>query len=404
MVAYSKNSKEQKCNKVVLAYSGGVDTSVAIRWLLENKTEKVIALAIDLGQGEELKPIQKKALIIGASKSLVIDAKKEFINEYIWPALAANAIYGDYPLATALARPLIAKLLVQVAKKEGADAIAHGCTGKGNDQVRFDVSVMTLAPHLKIIAPAREWKMTREKSIEYAKKHNIPVPVTKKSPFSVDLNLWGRSVECGILEDMWKEPPENAYELTKSPKLAASKPAYITIGFKNGIPVTLNAKRLDGLKLIQRLNQIAGNNGIGRIDQIENRVVGIKSREVYESPAAIVLLKAHKDLESLVHTRETVLFKQILDQKYSQLIYDGRWFNPLRKAIDEFNNYIQRRVTGIIRLKLFKGNVTIVGRKSPYSLYKEKLATYGKGDLFDQSAAEGFIKLFGLDLKSISSI
>ncbi len=397
-----KNEKTSKCKKVVLAYSGGLDTSVAIRWLLENKASEVIALAIDLGQGEELKPIQKKALSIGASESLVIDAKKEFINEYIWPALFANAIYGDYPLATALARPLIAKLLVQVAKSKKADAIAHGCTGKGNDQVRFDVSTMALGPNLKIIAPAREWKMTREKSIEYAKKYNIPVPVKKKSPFSVDLNLWGRSVECGILEDAWKEPPEEAYALTKNPKSAPSKPVYLTLGFKNGIPVNLNEKKYDGLKLIQKLNQIAGNHGIGRIDQIENRVVGIKSREVYESPAAVVLLKAHKDLESLVHTRETILFKSVLDQKYSQLIYDGRWFNPLREAIDVFNKYIQKRVTGIIRVKLFKGNVTMVGRKSPFSLYKHNLATYGKGDLFDQSAAEGFIKIFGLDLKLIS--
>src|SRR3989338_3539508 len=377
--------KIKKCKKVVLAYSGGVDTSVAIRWLLENKAEKVIALAIDLGQGQELKPIQKKALQIGASESLVVDAKKEFINNYIWPALFANAIYGDYPLATALARPLIAKLLVEIAKAKKADAIAHGCTGKGNDQVRFDVSTMALAPHLKIIAPAREWKMTREKSIEYAKKNNIPVPVKKKSPYSVDLNLWGRSEECGVLEDAWKEPPEEAYELTRNPKLAPGKPTYITVSFRNGIPTALNGKRLDGLKLIQRLNQIAGNNGVGRIDQIENRVVGIKSREVYESPAAVVLLKAHKDLESLVHTRETILFKQSLDQKYSQLIYDGRWFNPLRVAIDVFNKYIQKRVTGVIRVKLFKGNVIIVGRKSTYSLYKEKLATYGKGDTFDQS-------------------
>lgn len=396
-----EKGKTKKCKKVILAYSGGLDTSVAIRWLLENKAEKVIALAIDLGQGEELKPIQKKALSIGASESLVVDAKKEFITEYVWPALFANAIYGDYPLATALARPLIAKLLVQVAKDKKADAIAHGCTGKGNDQVRFDVSTMALLPHLKIIAPAREWNMTREKSIEYAKKYNIPISVKKKSPYSVDLNLWGRSVECGAIEDAWKEPPEDAYALTKSHKNTPASPTYITIGFKNGIPIMINGKRLNGLKLIQKLNTLAGNHGIGRIDQIENRIVGIKSREVYESPAAVVLLKAHKDLESLVHTRETIIFKQILDQKYSQLIYDGRWFNPLREAIDEFNKYIQKRVNGTIRLKLFKGNVIIVGRKSLYSLYKHKLATYGKGDTFDQSAAEGFIKLFGLDLKSL---
>ena len=395
------NIKNKKCKKVVLAYSGGLDTSVAIRWLLENRAEKVIALAIDLGQGEELKPIQKKALTIGASESIVIDAKKAFVNSYIWPALFANAIYGDYPLATALARPLIAKLLVEVAKEKNADAIAHGCTGKGNDQVRFDVSTMALGPHLKIIAPAREWDMTREQSIEYAKEFNIPVPVKKKSPYSVDLNLWGRSVECGILENAWKEPPEDAYALTRNTKDTPSVPTHINIGFRNGIPISLNGKRMEGIQLIQKLNKIAGVHGIGRIDQIENRVIGIKSREVYEAPAAVVLLKTHKDLESLTNTRETILFKSILDQKYSQLIYDGRWFNPLRKAIDEFNKYIQKRVTGIIRVKLFKGTVTIIGRQSPFSLYREKLATYGKGDLFDQSAAIGFIKLFGLDLKTI---
>lgn len=394
--------KTIRCKKVVLAYSGGLDTSVAIRWLLENKAQKVIALAIDLGQGEELNQIQKKALKIGASESLIVDAKKEFLNDYIWPALFANAMYWDYPLATALARPLIAKLLVQIAKIKKADAIAHGCTGKGNDQVRFDVSTMALAPNLKIIAPAREWNMTREEAIEYARKYNIPVPVKKKSPFSVDLNLWGRSVECGVLEDPWKEPPEEAFSLTSALKSTPSKPTYLNIAFKDGIPITLNGKRLGGLQLIQKLNKVAGSHGIGRVDQIENRVVGIKSREVYEAPAAVVLLKAHKDLESLTNTRETILFKTVLDQKYAQLIYDGRWFNPLRRAIDEFNKYIQKRVTGVVRVKLFKGNVTIVGRSSPYSLYKQKLATYGKGDLFDSSAAEGFIKLFGLDLKSIN--
>lgn len=397
-----KNSKTHKCKKVVLAYSGGLDTSVAIRWLLENKAEKVIALAIDLGQGEDLKYIQKKALLVGASDSIVMDAKKEFVNEYIWPALFANAIYGNYPLSTSLARPLIAKLLVQVAKSKKADAIAHGCTGKGNDQVRFDVSTMALAPHIKIIAPAREWNMTREKSIDYAKKHKIPIPIKKKSPYSIDYNLWGRSIEYGVLEDPWKMPPEDAYALTKSVKRSPASPEYINIGFKNGIPITLNGKRLDGVNLINRLNKIAGKHGIGRIDQIENRIVGIKSREIYETPAAVVLLKAHKDLESMVHTRETIEFKELLDKKYSTLIYDGRWFNPLREAIDEFNRYVQKRVTGVIRMKLHKGSATIVGRKSPYSLYNKKLATYGKGDIFDQSSAEGFIKLFGLDLQTIN--
>lgn len=400
MVQAGLNSK--KVNKVVLAYSGGLDTSVAVKWLLENKAHQVITVVIDLGQGEELKQIQKKALKIGALESVVLDAKKEFVNDYIWKALFANSMYGNYPLATALARPLIAKLLVEIANKKKANAIAHGCTGKGNDQVRFDVSIMSLAPHLKIIAPAREWSMTREELIKYAHKHNISIPVTKRSPYSIDLNLWGRSVECGVLEDAWKEPPEDAYSLTKNPRFAPSKPAYLSIGFKNGIPVAINGKRYNGIKIIQVLNKIAGSYGIGRIDQIEDRVVGIKSREVYEAPAAVVLLKAHKDLESLVHTRELIMFKTLLDAKYSELIYDGRWFNPLRLAIDEFNKYVQRRVTGIIRVKLFKGNAVIVGRKSPFSLYKQKLATYGKGDLFDSNSAEGFIKLFGLDLKTIN--
>ena len=391
-----------KFKKVVLAYSGGLDTSCAIPWLLENKAEKVIALAVDLGQGDELKAIQKKALQIGASESLVIDLKNEFINDYIWPSLFANALYGDYPLATALARPLIAKKLVDVARQKKCDAVSHGCTGKGNDQVRFDLTVMSLAPHLNIIAPARVWNMTREMSIDYAKKHNIPVDLKKKSPYSVDLNLWGRSVECGVLENEWREPPEDAYALTVSPKSSPSKPAYITIGFKEGVPVSLNGKKYNGLKLIQKLNLIAGRHGIGRIDQIENRVVGIKSREIYEAPCAVVLISSHKDLESLVHTRETIHFKSQLDKKYGELIYDGRWFNPLRYAIDEFNKYIQRRVAGLIKIKLYKGKATIVGRKSHNSLYKHRLATYGKNDLFDQSAAEGFIKLFGLDLKTLS--
>lgn len=388
--------------KVILAYSGGLDTSCAIRWLLENEAKKVIALLVNIGQGEELKYLKEKALKIGASEAIIVDAKDEFANDFVKKALFANAVYGNYPLATALARPLIARHLVRVARLKHADAVSHGCTGKGNDQVRFDVTVMALAGDLKIIAPAREWKMTREESINYAKKYNIPVEVKKKSPFSVDLNLWGRSVECGILEDAWKEAPESAFALTKAPKTAPNNPSYVTIGFREGVPISINGEIFKLVKLIQKLNHIAGRHGVGRIDQIENRVIGIKSREIYEAPAAVVLLSAHKDLESLVHTRETILLKSNLDQKYSRLIYDGRWFNPLREAIDEFNAYIQKRVTGVIRLKLFKGSISIVGRKSPHSLYKQKLATYGKGDLFDQSAAEGFIKIFGLDLKEFS--
>lgn len=397
-------------NKVVLAYSGGVDTSVAIKWLLEHKCNEVICVAIDLGQGAELKPIQAKALQIGASKSEVIDAREEFIKDYCFQALKANAKYeASYPLATAIARPLIAKILVDVGRRFGADAIAHGCTGKGNDQVRFDLSIAALAPEMKIIAPAREWEMTREESINYAQKHNIPIPVSKANPFSIDLNLWGRSAECGILEDISKPPPEEAYGLTNAPEKAPDQPEYIQISFSEGVPKALGIgpdldsskpKTLAELELIEKLGEIGGKHGVGRIDQIENRVIGIKSREIYESPVGVILNTAHDDLEYLVMTKEMKHFKFLIDQKYSELIYNGRWFSPLKQCLDAFLKKSQEHVSGTIGLKLYKGSVKVVMRNSKYSLYIHDLATYDKGDIFNHQAAVGFIELFGLDIKT----
>jgi argininosuccinate synthase len=392
-----------KVKKVVLAYSGGLDTSIAVRWLLENKAEEVVCVSADLGQKEDLEAARQKAIKVGASESYVIDAREEFVKDYIWPSLKANAHYEfEYPLATAIGRPLIAKLMNDIASKTGADAVAHGCTAKGNDQVRFEVSWHALNPKLKVIAPAREWGelCNRNIAIDYADKHGIPVTSTKKSPYSVDLNLWGRSVECGILEDPWVEPPEDAYALTKSPQGAPNEPEYVEIGFEKGIPISLNGCKLDGIELIEQLNLIAGSHGVGRIDQVENRLVGIKSREIYEAPAAVVLVKAHKELEYFVNPKDLIHFKQGIDQKYAELIYNGLWFSPFRKALDAFIEQTQERVTGTIRLKLYKGNFVVVGRKSEYSLYNHGLATYDAGDQFDHSSAPGFIKIFGLGVRT----
>lgn len=398
-----ENNSKKVANKVVLAYSGGLDTSVAVRWLLEHKCNEVICVAIDLGQGDELGPIQAKALKIGASESLVVDARKEFIEDYCFQALKANAKYdANYPLATATARPLIAKLLVDAAREHGADAIAHGCTAKGNDQVRFDVSIMAIAPEMKIIAPAREWGMTRDESIAYAQERGIEVPIKKENPFSIDLNLWGRSAECGVLEDAKQEPPENAYGITCSPESAPDKAEYVEISFEKGIPVALDGKKLSGIDLVAKLNEIGGRNGVGRIDQIENRVIGIKSREIYESPAGIILNMAHDDLEYLTMTKETKHFKNTIDQKYSELIYNGRWFNPLKDALDAFLDETQEKVSGKIKIKLYKGSAKVASRSSEFSLYDIGLATYDKGDMFNHDAAVGFIELFGLDLKTYS--
>ncbi|WP_298906553.1 argininosuccinate synthase [uncultured Nostoc sp.] len=387
-----------RAKKVVLAYSGGVDTSVCIPYLKKEwGVEEVITLAADLGQGDELEPIREKALKSGASESLVADVKDSFVKDYAFGSIQANALYENrYPLGTALARPLIAKVLVETAEKYGADAIAHGCTGKGNDQVRFDVSVTALNPNLKILAPAREWGMSREETIAYGEKFGIPSPVKKSSPYSIDKNLLGRSIEAGLLEDPSFEPPEEIYEMTKAIAHTPNEPEYIEIGFHGGIPTTLNGIAKKPVELIEQLNQVVGNHGIGRIDMIENRLVGIKSREIYESPAMLVLIQAHRDLESLTLTADVTHYKRGIEETYSQIVYNGLWYSPLKIALDAFIQKTQERVSGTVRVKLFKGNSTIVGRSSDNSLYTPDLATYGAEDQFDHKAAEGFIYVWGL--------
>ncbi|MEA5506116.1 argininosuccinate synthase [Halotia wernerae UHCC 0503] len=387
-----------RAKKVVLAYSGGVDTSVCIPYLKhEWGVEEVITLAADLGQGDELEPIREKALKSGASESLVADVKDSFVKDYAFCAIQANALYENrYPLGTALARPLIAKILVETAQKYGADAIAHGCTGKGNDQVRFDVSVTALNPNLKILAPAREWGMSREETIAYGEKFGIPSPVKKSSPYSIDKNLLGRSIEAGVLEDPAVEPPEEIYQMTKAIAETPNEPEYIEIGFNGGIPTTLNGISQKPVELIEQLNQVVGNHGIGRIDMIENRLVGIKSREIYESPAMLVLIQAHRDLESLTLTADVSHYKRGIEETYTQIVYNGLWYSPLKNALDAFIQKTQERVSGTVRVKLFKGNASIVGRWGDNSLYSSDLATYGCEDLFDHKAAEGFIYVWGL--------
>ncbi|MBN1862939.1 MAG: argininosuccinate synthase [Dehalococcoidales bacterium] len=388
-------------DKVVLAYSGGLDTSVAIRWLKETYNLEVIAVTADVGNERDFSAIREKALNTGAVKALIIDAKDTFVKDYVFPALRANAIYeGVYPLATALSRPLIAKLLVDVARKEKAAAVAHGCTGKGNDQVRFEVSVAALAPEMKVLAPAREWGMTRQETIDYAQRYGIPVPITAASPYSIDENLWGKSIECGVLEDPWVEPPEDAFTWTKSPEAAPNTPGYIEIGFEQGIPVSLNGQKMDGVSLIRKLNEAAGEHGVGRIDHLESRLVGIKSREIYEAPAALVLLQAHRALEALNLTRDQSRFNDRVAQEYADLVYNGLWFTALRQDLASYVQSAQRSVTGEVRVKLFKGASRIVGRKSPYSLYSHSLATYDEGDEFDQSASPGFIHIWGLPART----
>jgi argininosuccinate synthase len=388
--------------KVVLAYSGGLDTSVALKWIQEEYNAEVITYTADLGQGRELDPIEQRAKDTGAVKVYIEDLREEFVKGYVFPALKAGAIYESrYMLATALGRPLIGKRMVEIAQKEGADAVAHGCTGKGNDQVRLDVTTMALDPKLKIIAPVRIWSMkSRDEEIEYAKKHNISVPVTKKSPYSTDLNLWGRSIECGILENPWLEPPDDIYELTLSPQKAPDEPTYVEIEFESGIPVKLDGKKLSPVDLIDTLSKIGGANGVGRVSYVEDRLVGIKSRETYECPAATILFPAIKALEELTLDRQTIHFKEEkISHEYSRLVYYGLWFSPLREALDAFVDVIEKNVTGTARVKLYKGNCNVVGAKSPYSLYDQAMATYDVGDMFDHKAAEGFIQLWGLPLK-----
>lgn len=387
-----------RANKVVLAYSGGVDTSVCIPYLKhEWGVKEVITLAADLGQGAELKPIQAKALKSGADESLVIDAQDSFVRDYAFPAIQANALYeNQYPLSTALARPLIAKLLVEAAEKYGADAVAHGCTGKGNDQVRFDVSIAALNLDLKVLAPAREWGMSREDTIAYGERFGIPAPVKKSSPYSIDANLLGRAIEAGPLEDPWTEPPEEVYTLTRAIAKTPDQPEYIEIGFEQGIPATLNGETLSPVALITHLNERAGNHGVGRIDMIENRLVGIKSREIYETPALLVLIAAHRDLESLALTADVTQYKQGIERTYAQMVYNGLWYNPLKEALDAFIQQTQQRVSGTVRVKLFKGTAMVVGRQSGTSLYTPEMATYGAEDAFDHKAAEGFIYVWGM--------
>ncbi|MHB8986153.1 MAG: argininosuccinate synthase [Eubacteriales bacterium] len=387
--------------KVVLAYSGGLDTSIIIPWLKENYGYEVIAMAADLGQGEELAPLKKKAVKSGASKIYIEDVKREFVEEYIFPTLKAGAVYeGKYLLGTSMARPLIAKKLVEIAEKEGAEAVAHGATGKGNDQVRFELAVKALAPHLKIIAPWREWDIrSREDAIDYAVERGIPVPVTKARPYSLDRNLWHLSHEGADLEDPWNEPRSDVLLLIRPPEKAPDKPAYVTLDFRRGVPVRLNGEECGPVALVEKLNVIAGENGVGIVDMVENRLVGMKSRGVYETPAGTVLFMAHRELELLTLDRATLHFKESVALRYAELVYDGVWFAPLKEALDAFVDSTQRTVTGTVMMKLYKGNCTPAGVKSPYSLYNQELSTFGRDEIYNQKDAEGFINLFGLPLK-----
>jgi len=392
-------------NKVVLAYSGGLDTSVAIKWIIEKYDSDVITVTVDVGQGDDPDIIRKRAERIGAIKHYSIDAKDEFAGDYVYPAVKANALYqGKYPISTALSRPLIASKLVEIANKERASAVAHGCTGKGNDQVRFDVTVASLAPKMKIIAPIREWRLSREEEIEYAKEHDILIPVKPESPYSIDQNLYGRSIEAGILEDPLAEPPEEVFELTASPQKSPDKPEYITLEFSEGTPRSVNGSKEAPVALINKVSNIAGRNGVGRIDHIEDRLVGIKSREVYECPASAVLIEAHRDLEKCVLTRHELAFKQLVDTQWTVAAYTGLWMDPLMDDLNAFVNKTQERVNGTVKVKLHKGTCQVVGRSSPMSLYNRDLATYGVDTTFDQTMATGFIELWGLQTKMANMV
>ncbi|WP_162011751.1 argininosuccinate synthase [Streptococcus sp. S784/96/1] len=389
--------------KVILAYSGGLDTSVAITWL--KKDYDVIAVCMDVGEGKDLDFIHDKALAVGAIESYVLDVKDEFAEEYVLPALQAHAYYEQkYPLVSALSRPIISKKLVEIAHKTGATTIAHGCTGKGNDQVRFEVAIAALDPNLKVVAPVREWKWSREEEIEYAKANGVPVPADLDNPYSVDQNLWGRANECGVLENPWNQAPEEAFGITTAPEKAPDTPEFVDITFVSGKPVAINGEEMKLVDLIQKLNVIAGAHGVGRIDHVENRLVGIKSREIYECPGAITLLTAHKEIEDLTLVREVSHFKPILENELSNLIYNALWFSPATKAIIAYIKETQKAVNGTAKVKLYKGHAQVVARKSPNSLYDENLATYTSADSFDQNAAVGFIKLWGLPTQVNSQV
>ncbi|MCI0737571.1 MAG: argininosuccinate synthase [Gemmataceae bacterium] len=384
-------------DKVVLAYSGGLDTSVMVPWIGEMYNLDVVAFTVDLGQGGDIHAIKEKALRTGAVDAVALDARNLFVDCFVWPALAAGALYEwKYPLATALGRPLIAKLMVDVAREKNCKAVAHGCTGKGNDQVRFDCTFQTLAPDLKIIAPVREWKWTRDEEIKFAEKHNIEVEVKKDNLYSIDQNIFGRSCEAGVLEDPWKEPPPSAFAWTVDPAKAPNEPAYLEIEWEQGRPVGLNGEKMDGVPLLEKLNDLGGKHGVGRIDHVENRLVGIKSRELYEAPAAVILHEAHRELESLCLTKQQQRFKTFVSQEYADLVYNGLWFSGFHYDLASFVSSNQRFVSGLTRVKLFKGKAAVVGRKSDHSLYSKSLATYETGDQFDHDAAKGFIKLHGL--------
>ena len=391
-----------KKQRIAVAYSGGLDTSVIVKWLQEKYNAEVITVTGNLGQKKELSGVPEKAYKTGAKKVYVQDLRDEFVEEYIFPALKAGAVYEHtYPMATSLGRPLLAKSLVEVAKRERCTAVAHGCTGKGNDQVRFEAAIAALAPELKVLAPLRDWEFkSREEEIAYCELHGIPVSATKKNPYSIDENVWGTAIECGVLEDPMVEPPEDAFQSTVSPQEAPDKPTYVTIEFSAGVPVELDGKKMSGFELINTLNEIAGANGVGRIDLIENRLVGIKSREVYEAPAAVVLHFAHRELERLTLDKEVAHYKSKLAEDYATMIYNGQWFTPLRRALDAFVNDTQKPVNGVVKVKLYKGNVDIAGRHSPNSLYDAKLATYTVEDSFDHKASEGYIKIYSLPAKT----
>lgn len=392
--------------RIIVAYSGGLDTSVMVRWLIEKWNAEVITATGDLGYSRELAGVQAKAYRTGAAKAYVVDLKEEFLTNYVFPALKAGAMYEkSYPMATSLGRPLLSKLLVDVARKEGATIVAHGCTGKGNDQVRFEVSVAALAPELAVIAPLREWEFkSREEEIAYAQLHGIPVGATKASPYSIDDNLWGSSIECGILEDPTVEPPEDAYIRTVSPQNAPDQPEYVEILFESGIPVGLNGHAMEPVRLVETLNQIGGAQGVGRIDLVEDRLVGIKSREIYEAPAATILHFAHTELERMTLDKSVFHLKNQLAAEYANLVYNGLWFTPLRDALDAFVDETQKTVTGAVKVKLYKGNVIVAARTSPFSLYNAELATYTEQDTFDHKASVGFISIYGLPAKTFHQV